>query len=212
MTMTTQLLTCPTPLCSFPRVQIFRRTSLQWATFSPADGDPVQNVNSHLPIPIQTGANPWQLQHHATYPQSVPAVLGLEEAVRLLTQRAREALHDQRETARRALLHQQGEFLAATHQHERLRGQILYVLWQDIMMRTIRMCEYNFDSSNKKQMRDVLEDRKELLSRYSQEASQAPEDQREILVMEVTSKLWDSRTDMSLHALHSEDFTQQQSQ
>ena len=30
MTMTTQLLTCPTSRCSFPRVHMFRRTTLQW--------------------------------------------------------------------------------------------------------------------------------------------------------------------------------------
>ena len=78
----------------------------------------MQNVHSLNPIPNQTGANPWQLQYPFTYPQSVPAVLGPQETVQLVTQRAREALNDQCETARRALLHQQGELLAATRQYK----------------------------------------------------------------------------------------------
>ena len=41
-----------------------------------------------------------------------------QETVQLVTQRAREALNDQRETARRALLHQQGLLLAATHHYK----------------------------------------------------------------------------------------------
>ena len=36
----------------------------------------------------------------------------------MVTQRAREALNDQRETARRALFHPEGEVLAAAHQYE----------------------------------------------------------------------------------------------
>ena len=63
------------------------------------------------------------LMYPATYPQCVPAVLGPQEVVQLVTQRAREALHDQRETARRALLRQQGRLLAATHQHAAAAGQ-----------------------------------------------------------------------------------------
>ena len=56
---------------------------------------------------------------------SVLAVLGPHEAVQPVTQRAREALHDQRETARRAPLHQQGEILAVTHQYEAAAKQNL---------------------------------------------------------------------------------------
>ena len=48
--------------------------------------------------------------------QCVPAVLGPQEVIQLVTQRAREALHDQCETARRALLRQQGRLIAATYQ------------------------------------------------------------------------------------------------
>ena len=72
------------------------------------------NVSSNIiswerpPTPNQTGANPWQVQYHVTYPCSVLAVLGPQEAVHLVTQQAPEALNDQRETARRALLHQEG--------------------------------------------------------------------------------------------------------
>ena len=59
----------------------------------------------------------------ATYPQCVLAVLGPQEVVQLVTQRAQEALHDQRETARRALLRQQGRLLAATHQYVAAAGK-----------------------------------------------------------------------------------------
>ena len=103
--------------------------------------------------------NPWQLLYLCTHLQSVPAVLGPQETVQLVTQRAREALNDQREIARRALLHQQGEFLAAIHQCEAAAGQTMSVLGQEIMKRTITMCKYKFDSSNMKQMRDFLKDR-----------------------------------------------------
>ena len=48
-------------------------------------------------------------------PHGSPTVLGPQETVQLVTQRARAALNDQRETAQRALPHQQGEILAATH-------------------------------------------------------------------------------------------------
>ena len=63
---------------------------------------------------IRLGANPWQLQSPSTYPQGSPAALGLQETIQLVTQRAREALSDQREAARRALLRQEGVFLAVT--------------------------------------------------------------------------------------------------
>ena len=52
------------------------------------------------PIPNQTGVIPWQSQYLVIYPQSVHAVLGPQETVQLVTQRAREALNDPRETAR----------------------------------------------------------------------------------------------------------------
>ena len=70
------------------------------------------------------------------------------------TKRAREALNVQRETARRALLHQQGGFLAATNQYGWLRGKILSVLWQETVKRTFRTCRCMFDGLNVKQMRD----------------------------------------------------------
>ena len=60
---------------------------------------------------------------------------------------------------------------------------------------------------------------REPLSRCSDETNQALEDRREILVTEVTSEVWRwdeqvhaLRTELSLHAQHSEDVTQQQSQ
>ena len=57
-----------------------------------------------------------QLQYPSTYTQGSPVFLGPQATVQLVTQRALEALSVQRETARRALLRQQGEFIAVTHQ------------------------------------------------------------------------------------------------
>ena len=96
-------------LLQFPRSANFPLNISASVTLSPAGGDSVRNVFSLPLIPNQTGLNPRQLQN----PQSVPAVFGPQEAVQLVvTQRAREALHDQVETARRDFLHQQGEPLA----------------------------------------------------------------------------------------------------
>ena len=60
---------------------------------------------------------------------------------------------------------------------------------------------------------------RELLSRFSQEAKQALENQRDSLVTEASTEVWRRheqehylRTELSLHALHSEDNTLQQSQ
>ena len=69
--------------------------------------------------------NPWRLQYPSTYPEGSAADLGPQESVQFLTQRAREALGVQREAARCALLRQQGEFLAATHQHDSAARQNL---------------------------------------------------------------------------------------
>ena len=66
-----------------------------------------------------------------------------------------------------------------------LRGNILSIL----MRRTIMLWKGKFDSSKMKQMRDFLKD-SELLSRFSQEVDQALDDQREILVTEVTTGVW----------------------
>ena len=87
-------------------------------TFSQVGSDSVQHVSCLQPIPSQTGGHPWQLQYPRIYRQGSFAVVGSQETVRMVTQRAREALYDQRETARRVLLCQQGELLAATHQNE----------------------------------------------------------------------------------------------
>ena len=83
-------------------------------TFSQTGSDPVQNVHS----PNQTGLNPWQYQYLVTQSQSAFAVLVLQDAVQLVTQRAREALNVQRASVRRVVFYYQGEILAATHQYE----------------------------------------------------------------------------------------------
>ena len=46
----------------------------------------------------------------------------------MVAPRAREALNVRRETARRVFLHQQGEFLVATHQYEAVARQNLVLI------------------------------------------------------------------------------------
>ena len=118
-------------------------------TFSQAEGDLVRNVPSLHPIPRQTGVNLWQLQYPSTYPQGLSAVLGHQETVQQVTQRAREALNIQRETPRRALLHQQGHFLAAAHQYEAAAKQNL----------VSALARNNEAHNHNVQMRDFRKDR-----------------------------------------------------
>ena len=188
-------------------------------TFSQAGSDLMQNVHSLRPIAIQTRPNLWQLQHPIAYPQSVLAVLGPQEAVQLVTHWAQEALNDQREKARRALLCQQGEFLAATHQYEAVaRQNFVNTLTRnneahnhDVPMK-VRQLEHEADAWFSKRQR-------ELFTRLCPEANQALENQPEILVMEVTSGVWRRdehvhyfQTELSPHALHPKGVTQHQSQ
>ena len=104
MTMTTQILSCLTFPLQLPASANVPFNNSALSTLSPAGGDPVRNVQCLQPMPNQTGLHLRQLQN----PHSVPGVLGPQGAVQLVTQRTREALHDRRETARRAPLHQQG--------------------------------------------------------------------------------------------------------
>ena len=97
------------------------------ATFSQAEGCLMRNVPSLHSIPSQTGVNPWQFQYPSTYPQGSPAVLRPPETVQWASQRAREGLNPQRDTARRALLFKQGELPAATHQFEAAASQNLII-------------------------------------------------------------------------------------
>ena len=103
----------------------------------------------------------------------VLAVLGPQEAVQLFTQRVRGALYDQRETARRALLHQQGEFLAAIHQHEAVARHNL----ANTLTRNDEGHIYNVQM-HVPQLEDArfFHRQRELLARFSQEANQALED------------------------------------
>ena len=75
----------PTSRCSFQRVQMLHSNYAALVTFSQAEND---FIPSFLPIPSQTRVNPWQLQYPSTYPQCSPAVLGPQETVQLVTQRA----------------------------------------------------------------------------------------------------------------------------
>ena len=91
-----------------------------------------------------------------TYPQSHPAVLGPQEAVQWATHNEHERLwmNDQRETARHALLHQPGEFLAVTHQYEAAaRQHLVSTLARNNEARN-KMFRCNFGNSNMKQTRD----------------------------------------------------------
>ena len=74
--------------------------------------------------------------------------LDLKKLFQLVAQRAREALYDQRETARRSLLPQQGEFLAATHRYEAAARKNLINTWRETMNHTITACRCKFGNSN----------------------------------------------------------------
>ena len=154
-----------------------------------------------------------------TNPRSVPAVLGPQETVQLVTQQAREAPHDQREAARRALVPQQGGFLAATHRYEAAARQNLV----NTLARHSEVDKYNVQMQVR-QLEQEADTRyshrqRELLSRFSQEAKQSLEHQRDNLVTEVIpearrrdEQVYGLRTELSLQALHREDATQHQSQ
>ena len=176
-------------------------------TFSQAEGDLMRNVPRLHPRPSQTGVNPWQLQYPSTYSQGSPAAHGPQETVQLVAQRARETLNVQRETARRALLHQQRGFLTGTRQYETVASKIKTVFWQEIMKRTIRTRSRSTMCSKKEGM----------LSRFSQDANQVPQDERTFLVTEVTSEVWrqdeqlyDLHQELGLQALHADDVSQHQ--
>ena len=111
MTMTTQIPTCPTRR-SFPQVYIFRCTIELW---------PRSHQQEATPCEMFTVFNQYQIKQDwicGNYTMLRMYLQSLDEAVQLVTQRARVVLHDSLETARRALLHQQGQFLAATPQYE----------------------------------------------------------------------------------------------
>ena len=114
-----------------------------------------------------------KLQYPSTFFQRSPAVLEPQETVQIFTQRAREALNDQRETARHALLHQQGKFLAATYQFQAPARQNL-----------VSAVARNYEAHNldvQMQVRQFVKEadvrfsrrQMEVLSRFSQEANQA---------------------------------------
>ena len=128
----------------------------------------------------------------------------------MVTQRAGEALNDQRETARRALHHQQGELLAATHLCEAAARQNLV----NALARNDEAHTYNVQMQTRQPEHEAdarfSRRHKELLSRFSQEANQALENQRDIFVKEPTSEVrrrdeqvYDSRTKLSIQTLHS---------
>ena len=189
-------------------------------TISPAEGDLMRNVPSLHPTTSQTGSIPRQLQCPSTYPQGSPAVLGPQESLQLVTQRHEKLWNI---SAKRlnmpCSIKKKKNFQLSLISMKRLHGKIMSVRWQEIVTRPIIMCKCKFDSSNKIHTRDFPRKQRELSSRFSQEANQALEDQRDNLLTEVTSEVWrryeqvhDLRRKLSLQALHAEDVTQQQSQ
>ena len=117
----------------------------------------------------------------------------------------------QRETARLALLHQQGEFLAATHQYEAAARQNLV----NSSARNNEAHKYNVQM----QARHLEQETDARFSRFSSEANQPHQNQGGNLVTEVSFEVWGRdeqvfgvRAELSLHAPHQEDVTQQQSQ
>ena len=120
------------------------------------------------------------MQYPVTYSQKVTSVLEPQERDLLVTQRARAALDDQRETAHRALLHQQGEFLGATHQYEAAARQKFVT----ILARLSEAHDYNVQMQVRQLEHEaharISQKQRELLSRFSQEANEALEDQRQM--------------------------------
>ena len=124
MTMTTRILICRTSRLQRLASAHFSSTNSALVKFAQAEGDLMRNVLSLHPVSNQTGVILWQLSQYIL--QGVLTVLRPQVTVQLtVTQRAREARNDQRETARRAVLHQRGEFLAGTHHCEAAARQNL---------------------------------------------------------------------------------------
>ena len=137
-------------------------------------------------------------------PQRVPAVLETQETVHLVRQRAQEALNNHRETARRVLLHQQREVLAATHQYEAAAKRNLV----SALARNTETHNYYLQIQVRQLDHEVnarfSQRQREPSSRFSQQANQALEDHREILATEVISQVrerdeqvYDLRTESS---------------
>ena len=92
------------------------------------------------------------------------------------SRKAIEALNVQREAARRTLLHQQGDFLAATHQYEAAaRQNLVSALARHNEAHNFKCANSSSTASNKRQMRDSLKvrgncylgfPRKQIISRH----------------------------------------------
>ena len=127
----------------------------------------------------------------------------------MVAPRAREALNDQRETARRALLPLQGGVLAATQQQEAAPRQHFV----NTLARHNEAHNYNVQMQielEHEAFARLSQKTKELLSRFSQEANQALESQRESFAR--VSKYMIHEPNKVFNALRSEDVTQQQCQ
>ena len=107
---------------------------------------------------VRPEVNPSQVQCPSTYLSVHQQFLDLKKLFQLVAQRAREDLNDQRESARRALRHRQGDLLAGTHRYEAAARQNLVGALARILKRTTLIYRCKFDSSNKKQMCDFLND------------------------------------------------------
>ena len=202
MTMTTQIPTCPTRR-SFPQVYIFRCTIELW---------PRSHQQEATPCEMFTVFNQYQIKQDwicGNYTMLRMYLQSLDEAVQLVTQRARVVLLIRLKRLDVLSSINKDNFLLPLLNMKRLRGQTLSSLWLATVMYTIATCRFKFGNSNKKQTRYCHKDRRDLFSRFSQEANQALEYLRENLVTEVTSEVWrrdqqvyDLRPELSLQALH----------
>ena len=123
--MKTQLLICPTSFLQLHASANVSRNNSAMVTFSQAEGDLMRNVPSLHPIPSRTRSESLAISVSQCVPSGFTGNRWAQGTVQLVTQRAREALNDQRATARRVLRHQQEEFLAATHQYVAVAKQNL---------------------------------------------------------------------------------------
>ena len=179
----------------------------------------MQNIDSLQPTPNRTSANPTQLQDPVTCP--------LKVYLQFLDLKKRfNWLHNEHEmlcmiSAEKpdvlCSINKDNSLLPLTNLN-RLGGRTLSILSKQTM-RTMKACRCKFDNSNIKQMRDFPKDKGNCYRGSLRKQIKLLKFSEICFVTEVTTDVWrrdeqvhDLRTELSLHALHSEDVTQQQNQ
>ena len=116
--MKTEILISPTSRGGFPWLKMLRVLILHWKRSHQLKATSCGMFPVSIRYRDRKGVHPWQIQYTRTYPHGSPAGPGTSGNCSAGYTTSTDALNVQRATARRALLHQQGEFVAATHQCE----------------------------------------------------------------------------------------------